>query len=758
MSKDNSDTTGDNTKDVEIGLKPYVFHGMDLTKRGKHYTGECPFCGTDGKFSVDVETTQWRCWSCGGGTEKGGGNALSFMRLLHSTASNQNLPSGEFVASVKDDRRLCNKSTITSWGVTRSPIPPHHWLIPGYSPDGKLDQLYKRTHILDKGIWKWLLLPTPGIWSEGKVHALHLPVEDFDVSRETIVICEGPWDGMALWEVHKEIPIFSSQGKQANIISVPGCNVWRDEWIKMCKGKDVVMLFDSDHPRLQGARAGYDGMKRIANRLSGHASSLRYIHWGDEGYDKSKPDGWDVRDELSGSPDELLPLKKRGEKLAKLFIKVLPVPNDWFISGGVHTEGKTHTSAIESRPCHTWKECESSWQDRMRWRQEMGDALAIMLAVCASTQQAGNQLFLDVVGSPGSGKTTICKGLLVSSHCHHLVHLTGFHSGWKPESGNDCSLISRINGKTLITPEFDVMRTSPRYAELMSQTRQIFDGESAATYKNSETDTLYNGLRTPWIRAGTPTSIMDSDQSQLGDRFLRFIISEPDESEKRKIMKSAFRSEMSAMLNRSNGTAGSIVDPKMRKAHALTGGYVDWLRANVEDRLPEIIRNVSQDIEDQCEDLADLCASLRARPHEDKKGQRKKESHDGQELPTRLTRQNGRLATHLAVVLNKKSIDKDVMRIVRKVALDTAHGTSLNIVRWLAQSVNPRLKKIYQESGGISTTMLSSWCNLTPERMTEYLIFLRKIGMIELRGGKSGDYWILRDRMYNLYKRIIGIK
>ena len=44
----------------------------------------------------------------------------------------------------------------------------------------------------------WLLLPCPGLWPEGKVHALHMA--KYDPMLPRIDIFEGPWDGMAAWE------------------------------------------------------------------------------------------------------------------------------------------------------------------------------------------------------------------------------------------------------------------------------------------------------------------------------------------------------------------------------------------------------------------------------------------------------------------------------------------------------------------------------------------------------------------------------
>ena len=206
------------------------------------------------------------------------------------------------------------------------------------------------------------------------------------------------------------------------------------------------------------------------------------------------------------------------------------------------------------------------------------------------------------------------------------------------------------------------------------------------------------------------------------------------------------------MLGQVNGTAGSMVDAKTRLAHALTGGYVDWLRAHVEEELSKV--DISSGAEDYCVDLAELSADLRARPCEDR---RKIDTHDSKELPTRLARQNIRLASCLAVVLNRQQVDANVLRIVRKVALDTAFGHSLNIVRWLC-SPNPKVgNKLYQECGGLMSQTLEVWTGMTAERLQKYLMFLRKIDVLEWREVRqSNGAWVLTDRVYELYLRVIG--
>ncbi len=758
-------------KETPVKCKPYISHKLQLKEYGSEMVGDCPFCDKAKKFYIAAETGQWQCKVCGAS-----GNGLTFIRTLHERSSALTIAESTVASDLSTDRKLLSPETLLAWGCSRS-IVDGTWMLPGYDVVGKLMQLYRYTKMYDKAKNRWSsrLLATSGIWPDGKAHGFHTCVASYNPAKMEVDVFEGPWDGAAYWEIASRcrwqdgsLVRTSNESLSlaglSNIIAAPGANVFRQEWVQACRGKTVRLWYDSDHPIERGGkilRAGWDGMERIAAMLKGVARELNILRWGIDGFDPELKDGFDVRDWLSmdevGDPSLL---STRMTMLEELYKKLIPAPQDWQISQGVngrstgtpvtqHVNG-TDRKDLEALYCDSWSLCEGAWKEAMQWRQTMGDVLAVMLAVAGSTQQAGNQLFLQVIGDAGSGKTQMCDGLIVSLNCHALEHLTGFHSGFKMPGGEakDCSLIARINGKTLVTPEGDVLLSSPRFVEIMSQQRRIFDGTSGATYKNSDVDVRYVGLRTPWIMAGTP-ALMDTDQSRLGDRFLRIIINPPMESEKRLILRKALQTERRATIETALGTAGSSLDPKMRKAQSLTGGYVDWLRANIADLLPVI--QMSTEAEDFCIDLAELTADLRARPNTDPK---KHEVHDTKELPTRITRQLCRLALCLSVVRNKKEVDPDILRIVKKVALDTASGKSLTIVQYMCGR-SPKTGTSYQDSGGIMPGILSAWMHLGEEKLLGYLGFMKKIGVVEhVAVQQSRGYWRLTDRVFQLYQNI----
>lgn len=421
------------------------------------------------------------------------------------------------------------------------------------------------------------------------------------------------------------------------------------------------------------------------------------------------------------------------------------------VQGACNVKEAQDAVKVLPEPCSEWRELMAAWDGALHMRQDIRDALAVLMAVAISTDQVGDQqLFLQLVANAGSAKTRLCDAMLVSEHCRVFEQVTGLNSGWKMgNEDKDYSLINRINHCTLITPEGDTVFSHPKFPELMAQFRRAFDGSLTATYKNSDVDKSWQGLRMPWIVACTPVGAHSTDQSRLGDRFVRVFIDEPSDEVKRRIQRAVLEAELENVNSTCNSAPESQLNPKMRRAYKLTGGYVDHLRVNAGRMISAI--SIPDAAKDRLMDFADFTAHLRSLPDFDP---RRADHGSHKELPSRLTAQFGRLSKCLAAVLGRTEVDNEVLRIVRKVAQDTARGKPHDIARNLAHGDNPK--------AGVLAESLATWTNTGEERMAHLLRHMKKIKAVRsevpqrLAGMDTRMRWFLTETMLNLWREVVG--
>lgn len=271
------------------GLRPYRFHGLELSwKQGdENAKATCPFCGKVRKFSIEADTGKARCWSCGEGSGKGGMNPLIFIRKLyeHSTDSTNELYQ-------LSRNKLIDESTLKEWGIVKSMI-TDEFMVPAFNTEKRLSQLYLFKRVGGSGGVKQRLLLTPTLGH--KIFGLNL----WDSSKDFVFMTEGPWDAAKLWETmsrlmldeHEQIvecaTIARSLLNNANVIGVPGANVFKPEWVPFFRGKTINLCFDADG-------AGLKGMQRVAGLLSKVTKDINYLEWGGD-----YKIGTDIRDMLT---------------------------------------------------------------------------------------------------------------------------------------------------------------------------------------------------------------------------------------------------------------------------------------------------------------------------------------------------------------------------------------------------------------------------------------------------------------------------
>jgi len=585
-----------------------------------------------------------------------------------------------------------------------------------------------------KETWKRTLLLTATLG-----HAL-LGMRNWSKKKQTVDVLES-WNAVAVAEIDQS----------SNVIGFPGCAVFNESWAELFRGKDVNIWFDNDHPKPNKQTgkeippAGWTYALRNAQTLKGIARSVNLCRWGDPGYDQSLPSGYDVRDRLG----VLETIKERSEAWSNLSTLLIP-------ADGVSMPGDSEKIAgkevkLKTVPCSSFKDLTDAWRKAFQWRKELSDALAVCLSLQLSTDQVGDQLLIMLAANAGSGKTNFCEGLLTSTSCYSLENVNGLLSGFQ---GGGFSPISRMNHKGWITAEGDTVVNHPAFPQFMSQIRRAYDGSLTADYKNSKDQQEFSGLRFTWILAGTPKMIdAMNDQASLGDRFLRYVIPEPAEDEKRSILKRSAYSAQRAVKISSSKDVGSQLAPELAKAYQMTGGYVDWLRKNAQ--LLESVELTDEQL-DLCITLGEFAAGFRARPGKSKT----EEPHDAKELPTRLTKQFVRVAMVLTVTLNKEQPDDDVMAIVRQMALYTSEGHTLQIARHLWNSQDDS-KTVVRNYGRVPDD-LAMLINRPVERIRELLKFMRTIKMFNYYNPKCPKTnavlmtrWKMTESTLQLYKTVM---
>lgn len=738
--------------EVPTALKPYVFHGLDVNAApgSDEALGDCPWCGRESKFSVNVNSGTWRCLICGTGSERGGGNVQTFLRLLHKRAVEDT--SDDDYEELAADRGI-SAETLRAWWVAKSPL-TGEWLVPGYGPGGKLDQLYRYAKLRDRKA----LLATPGV-NHG-LFGVPLLMEARD--RPDLYLCEGPWDAMALWEAMgscrrqggllvETASMTASLLGEANVLGVPGAGTFAEQWCTLAAGKNVVLMYDNDYPKPHPTRdgelidgGGLAGMKRtslLLSRWQDPPATLRYLRWGDDPHNHNPDlaDGADVRDVLNweGYQDKAVALD---DTLGR----VVPIPDEW-VPGrrpGDVASGKTD---IECLPCDSWALLRSSWRKSgLMWIEGLDRGLAVMLAVAMSTRQLGDQLWVKVIGPASCGKSTLCEALSVNRrYVSAKSTIRGFHSGFKTDAAGreDNSLIAGLKDKTLITKDGDTLLQSPNLAQILSEARDIYDRTSRTHYRN-RMGKDYVGVNMTWILCGT-SSLRSLDSSELGERFLDCVIVEDidDDLEDEVGWRVANRAERELGYE-ADGKPDTRDSPEMLLAKQLTGGYVNYLRENSTALLREV--NMPATALRRCQALAKFVAYLRARPsgRQEEKAER--------ELSYRLISQLVRLAKCLAAVFNLRSVDDKVMDVVRRTATDTARGKTLAIVREL------RTWKLE----GLESSMLSARLTEDEEKLRPLLGYLRKIGVVQAfrpEVGRRGDKIIHGHRRWRLTGRMSGL-
>jgi len=618
---------------MEEYLKAYESLGVLLKRQGKtiQATGECPFCGRE-KFSINIKTGQGHCWACPRLLKlcnKEGFNLLSFIRLLWRDSYSD----GRGLSIISKAKNLPIEELIR-WGFRFSKT--GKIIVPGYDCTGRIIQLFRWEVITGKG----RMIATPNL----PLGFTYIPSER---NKNPIYLCEGLWDAI----------VSRMNIDKGQVVSIPGANVFKEEWAPFFKGKDVKICYDNDI-------AGKSGTEKLIEKLSSYANSIYYILW-----PKGIPDKYDIRDYFTDNP-------KGFHKLQKMFVPANP---------------KISLSN------QSFEELISFWEKAMSWNDTLTKVLAILLATCINTFVKGEQIWLRLIGAPASGKTTFCEALgLLKEYVTIVSTMTGFYSGW---IGEDQSLIGKLKGKILITKDADTLIQSPNLKQILGEARDIYDGYGRAIYRNA-VDREYSEVRITWILAGTSLIATFGDR-ELGERFINVTTYRvlPDNVEAQLAYKKI------AQTLKHISQEGTEKPRDLQRAMIATASYLKMLIKKLEmDN--DISFNLSEEEQIRIYHLASFTARLRARPS------KLQTEFIEREICTRLCSQFTKLLYCLTRVFQITHPDEKCWNCLLKVAIDTSDGISYQLVSLLYKQREMTTSQITSEIPGCKRILLDYLCSI----------------------------------------------
>lgn len=675
------------------------------------HTGEarldCPFhdCpNPDKHFYANCSDGTWHCKRC----DKSG-NARTFITMLHQQAlSNTTGQHYLFLSEIRGVSDTVFNRAKWAYDETND-----RWLVPyfTYEPDtgnyskflNNLGYFYPsslnedtRFKIKKAGSLP-LYLYNPGILPEGK-------------KPKSLVLCEGEWDTLAYMDADPDC--------EALVLGKAGSGFNKSYLATLKNIKTVITLLDND-------ASGLAQTSQCKTILAEQTTDIRTLNWDlIEDAPKDIRDLWiDISSRLGGHDPRVARSKFR-----TTLLDAIVVPDD--VSP---EEPKTayQTNVNDYQPVTTFQEYVNIISQFLYTTPDTIAAMASVFGITNSITIPGEPLWAFLIGPPSSGKTTFIDSFGGNNKLFDnlsKISAKSLVSGWKDETGEEPSYLAKLRDKTLFVKDFTVTLTDSLESqkEVFGLLTDIFDGYVKIPYGNNQVREFYD-LYFNMI-AGVTDIVHSHSAASIGERFLRIDFLGRN-YESREFARRA-------LLN--FGKAKTQKDHLMRA----TLGFVRHLRS-----LP-IRMEIQDEYIDPITDLAEFIATIRTKVESDSKEGIKYRPRT--ELPARLASQLAKLFVSTRCVYttdpnSEKDFDrasKLAFETVKKVALDTCYGFSLDLVRTI-------FKHPY-----INRASLADKAKIHPQRAYRVLTDLCTTGVLTATsgpvgsaGGRPADYFTINPKL-----------
>ncbi len=638
----------------------------------------------------------------------------------------------ESYAELSGSRPGCSASALKHLGFFRF---NEEWWAPGYSYDNagelKIHNLYVWRHAGNSAS----LLSTPG-----KQQCV-IGLNHYNPNLDDVWIVEGQWDWVAAYSMlHRLKSNGVSLSESVAILGTPGTAI-PEILFSFLKGKRVRMLYDADSA---GAALIKQTTEKVAEK-SISIQSLTALDW-----PKGTPDGFDLRDlcNLPGKDVKSLPPDYAGiDDLGKVY--------KWVIS---HQQKKIaipkNAGDLVPEACTSWEDLCDVYRQALHTDDAWFMHLSIIFAVLIGPRIPGPMLWIWLLGSAGSGKTTMVECAASGAPFANLIsRFTGLYSGIGNGADNK-SLVNEIDGRTLVVKDFTVMFSGPRAAldENLGALRDLYDGSSHVVYRTG-VRAQFENVNFNIIGCSTPVArqFVTSDK---GERFLTVDLNTEFTSEGVKFTATdtscLTRSTVSNLRSRieEGFTAKSLILPKR-----VSWGFLEYLASKCEDPnyVAKISSSLSKEYEEWVSALAEWTAAARAVvPHEHLNSAIRPQIEAG----SRLASQFWKASIGLCVVRGwdnpTAEHEAELKKHILKIGFDTGYSFFLDAMLHLSSDIH------------IDRATLADYMALSTTRIQSITTDMAALGIIKThRASSEGRMGQPRTMMqlaepYASYAKLLG--
>lgn len=641
-------------------VKSFAVHGVLLNEgTSGQAVGECFLCDAP-KLYVKIDTGAWDCKVCG---ESG-----SLQRFLELKSKwNQEQLKGSYLLRIRKDRGLAIK-TLRDWCVGWD---GENYTIP-VDAAGKFVDL--RRYTLGG---KVMATPMTTLSLSGKM-----------VESDVVWICEGEWDGMALWEAVKIAKA------KVSVVSVPGAGVFPQHSAELFRNKKVFIAFDNDE-------AGANGAARTARVLGAFPKMIKYVHW-----PENLPDGFDVRDFYAQKGKGTLAGLER-------LLKTDPPARA--------TIDVKETASFDGEGLHPDVVLE-------RYRKWLylpdPEILHVIFGTMFANRIDGDPIWMFLVGAPGASKSEFLMSLSDAPLVHTATNLTpqALVSGANSVTG-DPSLIPKLDGKVLIIKDFTTILDKPSIQrdEIFGILRDAYDGKTEKVFGNMITRSYKSSFG---IMAGVTPAIekYGAEASMLGERFMKYRI---------KQVGNILTGDALILRALTNiGKETRMREQLQQVAYEVLNRDVDEVPAMSDVTAKRIVK------------LAQWVSSLRGVVLRERYT-RTVQIMPTREVGTRIAKQLAKFGKGVAIFQMKDRIDEDVYQLI----VSVARSTIPDRVERLVQEMFIRSSEDYE-----GTKTIAGWCNLEQQTVHDLMADLMLLNIVQGNPKSGAPQWRLSRTVLRLMR------